>query len=81
MGDVGLLEVDITRREVFFSSKDSLSERVCFGGVHNDDYKSELENFVTCVNRDQPKCTLRESIKVLRSAIKIRQLAGLPSEA
>ena len=83
MGDVGLLEIDITRREVsFFSSKDSLSERVCFGGVHNDDYKSELENFVTCVNnRDQPKCTLRESIKVLRSAIKIRQLAGLPSEA
>lgn len=82
MGDAGVLELDITRREVsFFSTKDSLSERVCFGGVHNDDYKSELENFITCVsNRSEPKCTLRESIKVLRSAIQIRQLAGLPSE-
>ena len=82
MGDVGVLEIDITRREAsFFSTEDSLSERICFGGVHNDDYKNELECFIECVsNRGKPKCTLRESVKVLRSAIKIRQLAGLPSE-
>ena len=30
MGDVGVLEIDITRREAsFFSTEDSLSERIC----------------------------------------------------
>jgi predicted dehydrogenase len=80
MGDVGVLEIDITcRKASLFSSDHLLSEQIDFGGSHNDDYMNELGSFIECV-RDQgvPKCTLRDSIQVLRSILKIRQLAGLP---
>ena len=81
MGDSGVLEIDIIRREASFLSPDcSLSERIAFGGSHNDDYINELKCFIACVsNHGVPKCTLWDSVRVLRSILKIRQLAGLPS--
>ena len=80
MGDSGILEIDIIRRKAsLFSLNRSLSEQIDFGGSHNDDYINELQCFIACVSdQSVPKCTLWDSVQVLRSILKIRQLAGLP---
>lgn len=81
MGDDGVLEIDIICRKVsVFSMNFSLTEQIDFGGTHNDDYMEELKCFIACLSdQSVPKCTLRDSVQVLRSILQIRQLAGLPS--
>ena len=81
MGDAGVLELDIYRREAQLTKVDgSTIERAQFGGSHNDDYKSELASFLEAANGNTlPKCPLKEGLQVLRSVLEIRRLAGLPS--
>ena len=81
MGDAGVLELDIYRREAQLNKVDGSNiERVQFGGSHNDDYRNELATFLEAANgKTMPKCTLKEGLQVLRSVLEIRRLADLPS--
>jgi len=81
MGDAGVLELDIYRREAQLTKVDgSAIERVQFGGSHNDDYKNELASFLEAANgKTLPMCPLKEGLQVLRSVLEIRRVSGASS--
>ncbi len=81
LADNGVMDIDLPNREIIMKNPSGkLPEKICFGGEHNDDYKSELQCFLDSIRGlDKPKCDLKEGAAVIDCVLSIRRLAGLPS--
>jgi predicted dehydrogenase len=77
----GRLEIDIPARRLRLFNKDgTIAEDTVFGGMHADDYKSELADFIESINGNtSPRCSGREALDILKIVTDARAMAGLPS--
>ena len=81
VGSAGMLRIDIpARRFVHLAIDGEVLADESFGGVHGDDYITELREFLACTRGEaSPSCDGAEALTVLTQVIQVRRLAGLPA--
>lgn len=80
LGPGGRMEIDIPGRRLSVAGLGRPEEIVeAFGGEHDDDYRTELTDFLAAVaDKRPPRCPGREALTVLEGIVGARRLAGLP---
>lgn len=80
LGPDGRMEIDIPGRRLSIVGPGPAEETIeTFGGEHDDDYRTELADFLAAVaEKRPPRCPGREALAVLEGIVGARRLAGLP---
>ncbi|MEQ8603710.1 MAG: Gfo/Idh/MocA family oxidoreductase [Marivibrio sp.] len=81
LGPDGGLEIDIpARRLTAWDAERRPIEEVAFGGVHADDYRAELFDFLEAAAHGRaPRCPGDEALEILKGVLSLRAMAGLPA--
>jgi predicted dehydrogenase len=76
-GDQGRLSADLDARCLTIDAADGGRETRHFDGGYDDDYRREMEDFLSTLDGARPRCDGWEALAVLRLVLDARQLAGL----
>lgn len=79
-GPNGRLEIDIPARTLLqLDAHGNPVREEAFGGQHTDDYKSELQDFLSAIRTGgPPRCSGEEALEILQGVLDARRIAGLP---